>query len=78
MNPDINIEYAKIKKGDLVKWRTWITYGIVLDDSYSRVVQIFWLDDREPEMGLMYTVLWSGVNYTTDLWACDIRLVSKS
>jgi hypothetical protein len=33
---------------------------------------------RDPEMGLMYTVLWSGVNYTTDLWACDIRLVSKS
>ena len=49
MNPDINIEDAKIKKGDLVKWRTWITYGIVLDDSYSRVVQIFWLDARGPD-----------------------------
>ena len=34
--------------------------------------------DLNPESGLMYTVLWSGVNYTTDLWACDIRLVSKS
>jgi len=49
MNPDINIESANIKNGDLVKWRTWITYGIVMDDSYSRVVQIFWLDAREPD-----------------------------
>ena len=48
MNPDINIEYAKIKKGDLVKWRTWITYGIVID-ALSHTVKIFWLDDREPE-----------------------------
>ena len=36
------------------------------------------VSDLNPESGLMYTVLWSGVNYTTDLWACDIRLVSKS
>ena len=49
MIPDANIEDAKIKKGDLVKWRTWITYGIVLDDSYSQMVQIFWLSESEPE-----------------------------
>jgi len=34
--------------------------------------------DLNPEMGPMYTVLWCGVNYFTDLWACDITLVSKS
>ena len=34
--------------------------------------------DLNPESGLMYTVLWSGVNYTTHLYARDIRLVSKS
>ena len=34
--------------------------------------------DLNPESGLMYTVLWSGVNYTTDLWARDITLVSKA
>ena len=51
MNPDINIESANIKNGDLVKWRTWVTYGIVMDDSYSQMVQIFWLSghDSEPE-----------------------------
>ena len=49
MNPDINIEDAKIKNGDLVKWRTWVTYGIVMDDSYSQMVQIFWLSESEPE-----------------------------
>ena len=44
--------------------------GIIIKQSFP--------GDLNPEMGLMYTVLWSGVNYTTDLWACDIRLVSKS
>jgi len=37
------------------------------------------LGDLNPDQsGPMYTVLWSGVNSTTDLWARDIRLVSKS
>ena len=44
--------------------------GIIIKQSVA--------SDLNPESGLMYTVLWSGVNYTTDLWACDIRLVSKS
>ena len=45
--------------------------GIIIKQSFSSGL-------KNPESGLMYTVLWSGVNYTTDLWACDIRLVSKS
>jgi hypothetical protein len=44
--------------------------GIIIKQSVA--------SDLNPESGLMYTVLWSGVNYTTDLWACDITLVSKS
>ena len=48
MNPNINIESYNIKKGDLVKWRTWITYGIVID-TLRHTVKIFWLDDSEPE-----------------------------
>lgn len=44
--------------------------GIIIKQSFP--------SDLNPESGLMYTVLWSGVNYTTDLWACDITLVSKS
>jgi hypothetical protein len=48
MNPDINIESYNIKKGDLIKWRCWSTYGIVID-ALSHTVKIFWLDDREPE-----------------------------
>ena len=44
--------------------------GIIVKQSVVR--------DLNPESGLMYTVLWSGVNYTTDLYARDITLVSKS
>ena len=44
--------------------------GIIIKQSVA--------SDLNPESGLMYTVLWSGPNYTTDLWARDIRLVSKS
>ena len=44
--------------------------GIIIKQSVA--------SDLNPETGLMYTVLWSGPNYTTDLWARDIRLVSKS
>jgi len=59
--------------GDLVKLsgdpkRSLI--GIIIKQSVA--------SDLYPESGLMYTVLWSGPNYTTDLYACDIRLVSKS
>ena len=49
MIPDANIEDAKIKKGDLIKWRTCASYGIVMDDSYSMMIQVFWLGDSEPE-----------------------------
>ena len=49
MIPDANIEDAKINKGDLIKWRTWASFGIVMDDSYSMMIQVFWLDDSEPE-----------------------------
>ena len=49
MNPNINIESANIKNGDLVKWRTWITYGIVIDDFNKHTVKIFWLSENEPE-----------------------------
>ena len=49
MNPNINIESYNIKKGDLVKWRTWITYGIVIDDFNRHTVKIFWLSESEPE-----------------------------
>ena len=48
MNPNINIESYNIKKGDLVKWRTWITYGIVID-ALNHTVKIFWLSESEPE-----------------------------
>jgi len=44
--------------------------GIIIKQSVA--------SDLNPESGLLYTVLWSGPNYTTDLWARDIRLVSKS
>ena len=58
--------------GDLVKLSGDLNglIGIIIKQSFA--------GDLNPEMGLMYTVLWSGVNYTTNLWACDIRLVSKS
>ena len=49
MNPNINIESANIKNGDLVKWRTWVTYGIVIDDFNKHTVKIFWLSESEPE-----------------------------
>ena len=49
MNPNINIESYNIKKGDLVKWRTWVTYGIVIDDFNRHTVKIFWLSESEPE-----------------------------
>jgi len=49
MNPNINIESANIKNGDLVKWRTWITYGIVIDDFNKHTVKIFWLSESEPD-----------------------------
>ena len=49
MNPNINIESYNIKIGDLVKWRTWITYGIVIDDFNKHTVKIFWLSESEPE-----------------------------
>jgi|TARA_R100000750_G_C2255849_1_gene61904 hypothetical protein len=49
MNPNINAESKNIKNGDLVKWRTWITYGIVIDDFNSHTVKIFWLSENEPE-----------------------------
>ena len=48
MNPNINIESYNIKKGDLVKWRTLITYGIVID-ALNHTVKIFWLSESEPE-----------------------------
>ena len=49
MNPNINIESANIKNGDLVKWRTWVTYGIVIDDFTKHPVKIFWLSESEPD-----------------------------
>ena len=49
MNPNINIESYNIKNGDLVKWRTWVTYGIVIDDFNKHTVKIFWLSESEPE-----------------------------
>jgi len=49
MNPNINIESANIKNGDLVKWRTWVTYGIVIDDFNKHTVKIFWLSESEPD-----------------------------
>ena len=44
--------------------------GIIIKQSVA--------SDLNPESGLLYTVLWSGVNYTTDLYARDITLVSKA
>ena len=55
--------------GDLVKLSGGDPNGLI-----GIIIKFY----NDTEMGLMYTVLWSGVNYTTDLWACDIRLVSKS
>ena len=34
--------FNKMKKGDLIKWRTCSSYGIVMDDSYSQMIQVFW------------------------------------
>ena len=48
MNPDINIESYNIKKGDLIKWRCWSTYGIVID-ALNHTVKIFWLSESEPD-----------------------------
>ena len=62
--------------GDLVKLSGGDLIGIIIKQSFPTHIHTY--GDLNPEMGLMYTVLWSGVNYTTDLWACDITLVSKS
>ena len=59
--------------GDLVKLSGGDPDGLI-----GIIIKQSVASDLNPESGLMYTVLWSGVNYTTDLWACDIRLVSKS
>jgi len=59
--------------GDLVK-----LFGGDPDGLIGIIIKQSLVGDLNPEMGPMYTVLWSGVNYTTDLYACDITLVSKS
>ncbi len=59
--------------GDLVKLSGGDPGGLI-----GIIIKQSFPGDLNPEMGPMYTVLWSGVNYTTDLYACDIRLVSKS
>ena len=59
--------------GDLVKLAGGDPNGLI-----GIIIKQSLHGDLNPEMGLIYTVLWSGVNYSTDLWACDIRLVSKS
>ena len=45
MNPNINAESKNIKNGDLIKWRCWATYGIVIDDFNSHTVKVFWLSE---------------------------------
>ena len=59
--------------GDLVKLSGGDPNGLI-----GIIIKQSVASDLNPESGLMYTVLWSGVNYSTDLWARDIRLVSKS
>ena len=59
--------------GDLVKLAGGDPGGLI-----GIIIKQSVVSDLNPESGLMYTVLWCGPNYTTDLWACDIRLVSKS
>ena len=48
MNPNINAESRKIKKGDLVQ-RRWAGYGIVLDDFYLNTIKVFWFDSGEAQ-----------------------------
>jgi hypothetical protein len=59
--------------GDLVKLAGWDPDGLI-----GIIIKQSVASDLNPESGLLYTVLWSGVNYTTDLWARDITLVSKA
>jgi len=59
--------------GDLVKLAGGDPDGLI-----GIIIKQSVASDLNPESGLLYTVLWSGPNYTTDLWARDIRLVSKS
>ena len=59
--------------GDLVKLAGGDPNGLI-----GIIIKQSVASDLNPESGLLYTVLWSGVNYTTDLWARDITLVSKA
>jgi hypothetical protein len=59
--------------GDLVKLAGWDPDGLI-----GIIIKQSVASDLNPESGLLYTVLWSGVNYTTDLWGRDITLVSKA
>ena len=49
MNPNINAESRKIKKGDLVQGRSWAAYGIVLDDFHLNTIKVFWFDSGKAQ-----------------------------
>jgi hypothetical protein len=66
MIPDANTEDAKIKKGDLVKWRACSSYGIVMDDSYSQMIQVFWFAE------------FSGPEKTTWEQRMNVELINES